>query len=368
MQSPHSMAPRFSLITISFTGFIHSHITLAGAFFVVILLWTGFPVCSTVELAQAAPTADEILEIMPLSDDDKQQVLKGDIIKWTTTEAGDRELAVGLILLINAQPERAAELFRGAAGYKLIEAVTAFGAIKGKGTVADFANMVLEPNGEKEAARYLEAQPGDTFNLDSKEISAFQALNTSSKDASGQQQSVEALVRKNLLARTQAYQARGLSGVSPYNRGSDEHRSSGQELLLATEASKVLTKFYPSFSNILLKYPNVAMNGVEESYYWLNINVFDRPLFVLSHRMLFKDGDAYIAADRHFYASQEYNALQAVGGVFPKQDGSLLIYLYRVSTDQVGGFGSSMKHPVSRALMGPYVEELFENIRAQTQK
>lgn len=370
MPSPHSMAPRFSLLTFSSTGIKHSHMTVAGAFFVVILLWTCFPVGSAVELAHATPTADEILGILPLSDNDKQRVLKGEIIKWTTTEADDRELAVGIAMLINAPPEKIAELFRSAGGDKLdklIEAVTAHGKINGKGSLADFANMVLEPNGDKETARYLEAEPGDTLNLDSKEIAAFQALNTSSQDASGQQQAVEGQLRKNLLARTQAYQDSGLSGVSPYDRGSDNFRSSGQELLLATEAIKV-AKFFPSFHNLLLKYPHVDRSGVEESYYWLNIKVFDRPLFVLSHMLLFKDGDAYIAANRHFYASQEYNALQATGGVFPREGGSLLIYLYRVSTDQVGGFGSSMKHPVSRALMGPYVEELFENIRTRMQK
>jgi hypothetical protein len=107
------------------------------------------------------------------------------------------------------------------------------------------------------------------------------------------------------------------------------------------------------------------MTGVEESFFWLNMEIFSRPLLILSHRMLYKDGDTYMVADRHFYTSHEYNSLQAVGGVWPKGDSSLVVYLYRISTDQVGGFGSSAKHPVSRALMGPYIVELFEKIRAQ---
>ncbi|WP_342349223.1 hypothetical protein [uncultured Nitrospira sp.] len=65
----------------------------------------------------------------------------------------------------------------------------------------------------------------------------------------------------------------------------------------------------------------------------------------------------YVASDRHFYASREYNRMQAGGGVCPKGDRSLLVYLYCVLIDQVGGFGSSAKHPISRALMGPYGEE-----------
>jgi hypothetical protein len=39
-----------------------------------------------------------------------------------------------------------------------------------------------------------------------------------------------------------------------------------------------------------------------------------------------------------------------------------------VSTDQVAGFGSSAKHPVSRALMEPYLKDLLEALRAKAEK
>jgi len=328
---------------------------------VVTWLTIGYPN----EPALGAPTADEVMKALPLSDSQKQDVLNGKIVKWTTMEAGERELAVGVIGLMKRTPEKAAQLFRGAEGYKLIDAVTAHGVIAGKGTEADFANLVLEPNGEKEAARYLDAEPGEDLNLDSKEIAAFQALKAKTQNGDGKKKAVEALIRKNLLARFQAYQAKGLAGVSPYERGDNEERMSNQEILLSVDAAKLLAQHYPKFSEILHNYPNTDMTGVEESFFWLNIEVFSRPLLVLSHRMLYKDGETYVASDRHFYASREYNSLQAGGGVFPKGDSSLLVYLYRVSTDQVGGFGSSAKHPISRALMGPYVIELFEKIRAQ---
>jgi hypothetical protein len=327
----------------------------------VICLTIGYPI----EPALATPTADDIMKALPISDSQKQDVLNGDVVKWTTMEAGERELAVGIIMLMKAKPEKAAQLFRGAQGYKLTEAITAHGSISGKGTEADFSNMVLEPNGAKEAGRYLDAEPGEDFNLDNKEIAAFQALKAKSEDGGGQQKAVEALIRKNFLARLQAYQAKGLAGVSPYERGDNEERMSSQEILLSVDANKILSTLYPKFSEVLHNYPSADMTGVEESFLWLNIEVFSRPLLVLSHRMLYQEGETYVVSDRHFYASHEYNSLQAVGGVWPKDGGSLLVYLYRVSTDQVGGFGSSAKHPISRALMGPYVEELFEKIRAQ---
>jgi hypothetical protein len=328
---------------------------------VVTCLTIGYPI----EPALAAPTADDVMKALPISDSQKQDVLNGEVVKWTTMEAGERELAVGIIMLMKAKPDKVSELFRGAEGYKLIDAVTAHGKISGKGTEADFANLVLEPNGEKEAGRYLDAEPGEDLNLDKKEIAAFQALKAQSKDGGGNQKAVEAQIRKNFLARLQAYQAKGLAGVGPYERGGNEERMSNQEILLSVDANKIVAKFHPKFTEILHNYPSADMTGVEESFFWLNMEIFSRPLLILSHRMLYKDGDTYMTADRHFYTSHEYNSLQAVGGVWPKGDSSLVVYLYRISTDQVGGFGSSAKHPVSRALMGPYIVELFEKIRAQ---
>ncbi len=335
------------------------HAFLLGS--LVICLTIGYPI----EPAMGTPTADDILNALPLSDAKKRQVLNGNVVRWTTQEADNREIAVGIVMLMKANPEKAAQLFRGAEGYKLIDAVTAHGMISGNGTAADFASLSLEPNGGKEATRYLDAKPGSALNLDSREIAAFQALKATSKDGGENQQAVEALIRKHFLARLQAYQAKGLAGVSPYARRGNKKRLSSQKIRLSVAANKISASLYPKFNEVLVNYPNADMTGVEESFFWLNIEVFSRPLLVLTHRMLYQEGETYLASDRHFYTSHEYNSLQAVGGAWPKDNGSLIVYLYRVSTDQVGGFGSSVKRPAARILMGPYIEELFEKIRAQ---
>jgi len=351
----------------AFTPFLFSRLTSAsislGQAFILASIVTCLTIGYAIEPALAAHTADDIMKNLPISDSQKQAVLNGEVVKWTTVESGERELAVGVIGLMKGKPEKAAKLFRGGAGYKLIDAITAHALISGKGTEADFANLALNPNGEKEAGRYLDAEPGEDLNLDKKEIAAFQALK--SKDGGGSQKAVEKLIRKNFLARLQAYQAKGLAGVSPYERGNNEERLSSGEIHLSVASNTVLKKLYPKFWEVLDNYPNADMTGVEESFYWLNMEIFSRPLLVLSHRMLYQEGDTIVVSDRHFYTSHEYNSLQAVGGAWPKGDGSLIVYMYRISTDQVGGFGSSAKHPVSRALIGPYVEDLFKKILAQ---
>ena len=60
--------------------------------------------------------------------------------------------------------------------------------------------------------------------------------------------------------------------------------------------------------------------------------------------------------------------MQPLAAALPTQDGTLLLYVGRVSTDQVGGFGSSAKHPVARSLAAPYLKDMFESVRGRVQK
>ena len=77
----------------------------------------GYPI----ESARGTPTADDILNALPLSASQKRQVLNGQVVRWTTQESNNREIAVGIVMLMKANPEKAAQLFRGAEGYKLID-------------------------------------------------------------------------------------------------------------------------------------------------------------------------------------------------------------------------------------------------------
>ena len=114
--------------------------------------------------------------------------------------------------------------------------VTAHGLIAGKGTTADFANLILEPNGEKEATRYLDAKPGSALNLDSQEMAAFQTLKAQLKDNDGKQQAVETLIREHFLARLHAYQAKGLDGINPYSRSRNQKRLASKKIRLSVDS------------------------------------------------------------------------------------------------------------------------------------
>jgi hypothetical protein len=335
-------------------------------------LWLTLLFSGPIPEAGALPTVDEVLQELHLSDSDREDIRQGKIIDWSASEGSDRELALGMAFLVNTKPEDLEELYREALILKEVSVITAHGRLTDEGTMADLAGVKLQPNAEKEAGRYLNVEPGDKLNLDANEMAAFQALKSADKGDEVPVKEVEELVRQKLLARYQAYRTKGLSGIAPYERGNGNQRNAGDELLLSTKELTGVAKHLPAFHKFLLNYPQGLdkdeAKNLEEFFYWLNIDVFGRPTYVLVHRMLYHVGEAAFAVERQYYASHDYNSMLQGIAVLPTKDGTFLFYIGRVSTDQVGGFGSSAKHPISRAITAPYIKDMFRELQTKAGK
>lgn len=355
----------FDMSSQKFTG--RRRITTA-----VVSVWIGLLFCGPIPDTLALPTADEVLQELHISDSDRESIRQGKIVDWSASEGSERELALGMAFLVKAKPENLAEMYREALVLKEVSVITAHGKLTGEGTMADLAGVALQPNADKEAQRYLNVEPGSELNLDAKEMAGFQALKAGGAADAVPVQKVEALIRQGLLARFHAYRAKGLSGIAPYERGSGDQRNAGDELLLSTKALTGVAKHLPAFHKFLLNYPNglakEEAKNLEEFFYWLNIDVFGRPTYVLVHRMLYHVGDAALAVERQYYASHDYNSMLQGIAALPTKDGTFLFYIGRVSTDQVGGFGSSLKHPASRAITAPYLKDMFRDFQTKAGK
>jgi hypothetical protein len=366
------MSPQMTETKSPSSAFSHRFMNQRGFIYAVMSLWLGVMLCGPLPDAAALPTADEVLQELHLSDNDRENIRQGKIVDWSASEGSERELALGMAFLVKAKPEDLAKMYREALVLKEVSVITAHGKLTGEGTMADLAGVVLQPNGEKEAGRYLNVEPGSELNLDAKEMAAFQALKAGGNADAVPVQKVEALVRQELLARYQAYRSKGLSGIAPYERGHGEQRNAGDELLLSTKELTGVAKHLPAFHKFLLSYPQGLAKdeakNLEEFFYWLNIDVFGRPTYVLVHRLLYHVGDAALAVERHYYTSHDYNSMLQGIAALPTKDGTFLFYIGRVSTDQVGGFGSSMKHPVSRAITAPYIKDMFKEVQTNAGK
>jgi hypothetical protein len=70
-------------------------------------------------------------------------------------------MAVGLTFLVQLPLAEVLKAFRATVDLKADPQLSASVRIRGPGTLADFASLVLEPDGVPEAKRYLAARAGD---------------------------------------------------------------------------------------------------------------------------------------------------------------------------------------------------------------
>lgn len=304
-------------------------------------------------------SVDQVIADVGLPVDAAARIRRGEMLHSDPKESSEREMAVGLTFLVHQTPAQVVAAFRDAIDLQANPQLSMSVPIIGAGTAADFASLVLEPHGAAEAQRYRKAGPGDTLNLSPDEIRAFDALTAAGDDG---KVLVEGQVKQQLLSRYQTYLANGLRSMPPYARDGGLCNPA-DELRRASEAARLLKKYAPALQRVLLSYPQGKPAGVEEHFYWLRYELDDRPNYTLRHRLALPVGDAFAIADREFYVSHGYNALQTFALLVPVPEGTVVVYRARVSTDQVAGFGSSMKKGIGRSVMAKQLTNIFERSR-----
>jgi hypothetical protein len=304
-----------------------------------------------------AADTEKILKELGFPANTIAQVKAGQMVKIDLKSSNERELGVGLAFLVKASPKELMKDFEGGLLESVDSDVEAHGAITGAGSLDQFAGVKL---GDL-AGKYQDARAGGDLNLSSAEIKAFQA--TKGKPAAA----VEEELRKALLARYQAYRSKGLDGIAPYDRGGKQ-RSGAADLRSASEAASVVKEPAPTYYDTLLHYPKKPASGFEEIYNWQRYAAHGEPVFILTHGFFVEDGDAISAVQRQFYVSGSYNVEQAMAGLLPVAEGTLVIYLNRTSTDQVAGFGGGTKRSVGKKLMATQLEELYAKVQKSAVK
>ena len=129
------------------------------------------------------------------------------------------------------------------------------------------------------------------------------------------------------------------------------------------EAASLLDKYSPALWQLLLSYPRGKPAELEERFYLLEYELDGRPNYTLRHRMALPFNGGVALVDRDFYVSHGYNTSQAISGLMPVPEGTIVFYRNRVSTDRVGGFGSSVKRSIGRSVMAKQLREIFQRTR-----
>src|SRR5262249_1641645 len=215
--------------------------------------------------------AEAVLARLPFSAAERAKILAGELFTTSSREStSNRELAITMAFLIHDPPPDLVALFQQASNYTSTKPPTPYGELHGDGSLAELQALRLAPGGDAEARLYAAAKPGDDLNLSSAELAAFAALPEKTTAAG------EAGVRKLLLARYQAYRARGLAGIAPYDRGAGKETSPGEWLEKATRASPIVNAEAPEFVTALLDYPKSQPPQASESFFWVNFDIDGR--------------------------------------------------------------------------------------------
>jgi len=178
------------------------------------------------------------------------------------------------------------------------------------------------------------------------------------------------------LARREAVLAAAPGSQRTWLRFSDGDYSGCNLFLLRNDAAMGVLRLWqqmeeghptyaPAFYDVLLNYPQAKPAGLEERFFCIRYALSGRPNITLRHRLAMPvDGGAYVAADREFYVSHDYNETQAIAALLPVEDGTVVTYVNRTTTDQLGGFGASTKQSIGRSMMAKQISEIFEKSRA----
>jgi hypothetical protein len=303
------------------------------------------------------PTPDEIATKLGFPDSDKQKVLNGEFVSRNLKSSNDRDLAVALAFYV---PVPVADIKKQADEDVLAKTdpeEIAWADFSGAGSLDDFKSLDLAPDPEKRAKAYAKAEGGSDLNLSTAEIAEFKALGTADVAA------VTEAVKKQLLARYQAYAKKGLAGVASYDRGGGESTPAAGDLKSATDTLEIIKTSLPEFHDLLVNYPAGKPDGLDEEFQWSNYNAHGEPVFILTHSMRTEDGDSLIIVSRQFYVSGSYNVGQAVIGIMPVKGGSVVFYQNRTSTDQVTGFGSGTKKSMGGKVMASQLKQLYAKVR-----
>jgi len=313
------------------------------------------------DIAAAQPSATAVLTDAGFSASDVHSALGGELVSADAPPASERDLSVAMAFLVKTSPEDLSRHIMAGALAGTDPQVRAHGAFSNPGSVADLSGLQIAPD---VARAFLQAKPGEALNLAGTEIAAFNALQGAADPA----QAARAQLHSMLLARLQAYRASGLNGIAPYARGGGADTNVGNELREASTALRVLAKYLPAFQAVLVGYPTTTLPGMREEFYWVDYDIDGTATYALTHVLSAADGAGRVVAQREYYVSTGYNCEQAVAGLLPVQEGTLVAYVNHTFTDQIAGLGGSMKRRIGQHLMADKLTTLFEQERSRLAK
>ena len=335
------------------------------------LLWAQGLVAQSACADQVPPvTVDQMMAHLGFDNSNKKALLDGKILSTGMPEMEQlrQELAVAAVMLVVRAPmEKVVAAYLDGESFRQNSDMIEYKMIRspGKNSLAveeDFKPIGFTEEESSEVKKLIDFKGGSLFNFSEDEIKQFQVIDPKS---SAVRDRVSLLLRRILLARYRSYFSLGLGGMIPYERGRGKRSYPRRELTVAVGSAKLLENHFPDFYQSLLKYPEEVNKGVKNEFYWFKKRMDDRPAFQLSHNMSDIRNHYAIVAELQFYVEHTYNSMLTLIGCVPFEGGTVVFCTNRTFTDQVAGFGSSLKRSIGRRRIEDAISDHFAKLRTR---
>lgn len=302
--------------------------------------------------AEEIPGPQQALQNLGIGAAQTAQLERGEIITYNVNETSQKELAIGVAMILPvALPQVVDYINRSSLGASENNIIVS-GSLANNADINSFEKFAFTDKQLDEAKAFLEAEPGEKFNLSKSELDKLKNLHDSLKNADDKTllKAANHKYREILLQRFQAYRKSGLSGIAAYSRNKS-NADPAAELRSDAINSKAWARYFPELRQAWLNYPAALPPNSTEQFIWLNRSIEERPTAILNHRIMLAGNAGYILFSRQFYVGHSYNSSHTVAGGLPYKGGTLVFYSTRSSTDQITGIGSNLKHSIGREQM-----------------
>jgi hypothetical protein len=322
--------------------------------------------------AESTITEDQVLGSLGFEPERKEALLQGEVIVRDIAAIAENDVGVALALVVPASPADVMDFLRSPEGARIDSSVLEFKELAGEPREQDFKGVDFTGEEISELESLFDAEEGYGLNLGAGEIEQMSALRKKFPDSTpdSDRACADAVIRAYrgmLLERCKAYESGGLDRVEGYARG-EATSQPGKEIRLAIEKDKLLAERCPDFQKAILSYPKEPRKGVDARLYWSKETIDGRPGIILGHRMLYRLRDGALLAERQIYVAHSYNSLYSVTGVIPWRKGSLVFCDTRMFTDEIVGFGSTLRHAIAANEMQSALQGQFSNLGPMLEK
>jgi len=325
-------------------------------------------ITAAVRLAPAAdPAGSEVLDVLKVPADQRRQLLVGEVLSYPVSEFSERELAVGLVMFVQAPLGRIAEYLTSGQVIARDSTISEFGILAETTGTEPLPGSALTKGERDEAGALLDASPGTRFNLSAAEIATLRGLRDAATSVSqpGVAEKVWDTYRGLLRQRLQAYQQGGLAAVAPYTRSGGAVTDPASEMRAAVADVDRLGR---ELQDTLVRFPSASSPRQLHRFYWLKRRVQRRPDLSLLHQIVAPGSVPTVHIERYFYVGHSYNVGQIVTGAFAYLDGTVMFSTSRFSTDEVLGVGNQLKRSIGRGQLRDEMRKRLENMRASLGK